>query len=69
MFGSRVDEYEAARPGYPDQLFEDVLAFTGDCSGVVEVGAGTGKATVALGRRGVARVNSKSFCGVLVFVC
>ncbi|MFI9719275.1 class I SAM-dependent methyltransferase [Streptomyces sp. NPDC052396] len=55
VFGEVADQYEAARPGYPGQLVDDVLAFAGPAGrDALEVGAGTGKATVAFAARGVA---------------
>ncbi|QMU75651.1 class I SAM-dependent methyltransferase [Streptacidiphilus sp. PB12-B1b] len=55
VFGEAVDAYEAARPGYPDQLVTDVIEFARlDGAPVLEVGAGTGKASVAFARRGLA---------------
>lgn len=44
-FGEIAELYERRRPGYPDQLFTDVLAAAGPPPTVLEVGAGTGKAT------------------------
>lgn len=46
--------YDAARPGYPDQLFADLRQLTNIASGgrILEIGAGTGKATVPLARQG-----------------
>lgn len=46
VFGEEADQYEAARPGYPGELVTDVLADAGP-GPALEVGAGTGKATVA----------------------
>ncbi|HEV7963928.1 MAG TPA: class I SAM-dependent methyltransferase [Actinoplanes sp.] len=46
VFGEAADQYEAVRPGYPDELVTDVLADAGP-GPALEVGAGTGKATVA----------------------
>jgi SAM-dependent methyltransferase len=46
-----AERYDAARPGYPDALFRDVLARTG-ARHVLEIGAGTGQATLALARLG-----------------
>ncbi len=49
-FDSVAEVYDRARPGYPPQLFADILTFAG-CRGtprVLEVGAGTGKATRGL---------------------
>jgi SAM-dependent methyltransferase len=44
-FGEVAELYERRRPGYPDQLFADVLDAAGPPATVLEVGAGTGKAT------------------------
>ena len=54
VFGEVADLYDRARPGYPEALVDDVL----ECCGlpaprVLEVGAGTGKATVAFAARGL----------------
>ena len=42
--------YDVARPGYPRQLFADVVALAdlAATAQVLEVGAGTGKATLPL---------------------
>jgi SAM-dependent methyltransferase len=55
VFGEVAEQYDRARPDYPPELFDDVLAFArfGGGDRVLEVGAGTGKATVALGASGV----------------
>jgi SAM-dependent methyltransferase len=54
VFGEVADEYDRIRPGYPAALVDDVLTFAnlGDAP-ALEVGAGTGKATVAFADRGV----------------
>jgi SAM-dependent methyltransferase len=52
VFGEVAEDYHAARPGYPDALFDDVVAAAGGRS-ALEVGAGTGKATSALVARGL----------------
>jgi SAM-dependent methyltransferase len=46
-FGQVADLYEATRPGYPQALVDDVVAYAGITVGepILEVGAGTGKAT------------------------
>jgi SAM-dependent methyltransferase len=46
-FGNAADDYERVRPGYPGALVQDVLAYAGLAAGdrVLEIGAGTGKAT------------------------
>ena len=54
VFGEVADEYDAVRAGYPAALVEDVFRYAGGVPGrVVEVGAGTGKATAAFRARGV----------------
>ena len=46
-FGSAADLYDRARPGYPDALFAHLAGRLAGSS-VLEVGAGTGKATSGL---------------------
>jgi len=55
VFGSVAEEYDRVRPGYPARLVDDVLAYVGPlrAGGVVDVGAGTGRATLAFAGRGV----------------
>ncbi len=51
VFGEVADDYDRIRPGYPAQLADDLLA---EAPGpVLEVGAGTGKATRLFVRPGV----------------
>src|SRR3954468_6291182 len=50
-FGTGAEQYDRYRPGYPDALLDDVLA-----PRILEVGAGTGRATRALAERGAAIV-------------
>lgn len=50
-FGEVAERYDRWRPGYPDRLYADVLAL-GAGHRVLEAGAGTGRATVELARRG-----------------
>jgi SAM-dependent methyltransferase len=55
VFGEVAGEYDRLRPGYPAELVSDVLAYAHlDGGFALEVGAGTGKATVAFAERGVA---------------
>ncbi|MGH3732465.1 MAG: class I SAM-dependent methyltransferase [Acidimicrobiales bacterium] len=54
IFGEAVDEYVKARPGYPDDMVDDVLSYADPVGDIIEVGAGTGKATVAFAARGIA---------------
>jgi SAM-dependent methyltransferase len=53
-FDALVDSYDAARPGYPDGLFDALESLARPLSGarVAEVGAGTGIATRGLLARG-----------------
>jgi SAM-dependent methyltransferase len=46
--------YDEARPGYPRQLFEDIITLSGIPPGgsILEVGCGTGQATLPFARRG-----------------
>lgn len=46
-FSKVIKDYDTARPGYPKELYDKVLAFSciGKNAQVLEVGAGTGQAT------------------------
>jgi SAM-dependent methyltransferase len=50
VFNDVPELYDRVRPGYPDELFADLVAITGmdDRSSVLEVGCGTGQATRSL---------------------
>ena len=56
-FGGVADLYDHARPSYPSALVDDVVAYAGaagsDTGRALEVGAGTGKATVLFADRGL----------------
>jgi SAM-dependent methyltransferase len=56
-FGSVAEQYDRVRPIYPEQLVDDVIAYAGDglaaAGRVLEVGAGTGKATLQFAARGL----------------
>jgi SAM-dependent methyltransferase len=54
-FNSAAARYHAARPGYPEELFDDLIELVGLGSGsrILEIGPGTGKATEPLARRGL----------------
>jgi SAM-dependent methyltransferase len=84
-FDEVADVYERARPGYPEALVDDVIALSGlpPRGSILEIGTGTGKATVAFARRGyrilglepgprlaaIARRALAPFPGVTVEVC
>jgi SAM-dependent methyltransferase len=53
VFGEVAELYDRVRPGYPPALFDEVLAFAPESPRVLEVGAGTGKATIPLAERGL----------------
>lgn len=54
-FEAGAAAYDRLRPGYPDDLFADVIDYCGEllAMGVLDVGAGTGKATIPLAGRGL----------------
>ncbi|MFC7620036.1 class I SAM-dependent methyltransferase [Microlunatus sp. GCM10028923] len=53
-FDQAADFYLAARPTYPDELFDDLIELCGlgDQHRLVEIGAGPGTATLPLAQRG-----------------
>ncbi|MDX6331951.1 MAG: hypothetical protein QOI83_4334, partial [Streptomycetaceae bacterium] len=57
LFGEVAELYDAGRPGYSDAMVTEVLAYAalGDRA-AVEVGAGTGKATLPFAALGIALV-------------
>jgi SAM-dependent methyltransferase len=52
VFGDVAELYDRSRPSYPDRLIDDVIAYSGAGS-ALEIGAGTGKATVMFASRGL----------------
>ncbi|WP_307841232.1 class I SAM-dependent methyltransferase [Streptomyces endocoffeicus] len=54
VFNEVAEVYDRVRPGYPDELFADLVAITGmdERSSVLEVGCGTGQATRSLAALG-----------------
>jgi SAM-dependent methyltransferase len=55
VFGEVADLYDRHRPSYPDRLIDDLVALARLDGGqtVLEVGAGTGKATLMFAARGI----------------
>jgi len=53
LFGTVAGRYDEVRPGYSEALAEAVMAYAGTPERIVEVGAGTGKATRSFARYGV----------------
>ncbi|MDT3445699.1 methyltransferase domain-containing protein [Pseudofrankia sp. BMG5.37] len=54
MFNEVAELYDRVRPGYPDEMFADLVALTAmdEESSVLEVGCGTGQATRSLAALG-----------------
>jgi SAM-dependent methyltransferase len=52
VFGEDPDLYDLARPSYPAALLDDLVAMVGPGARALDVGCGTGKATVLLAARG-----------------
>jgi 16S rRNA A1518/A1519 N6-dimethyltransferase RsmA/KsgA/DIM1 with predicted DNA glycosylase/AP lyase activity len=54
-FAEDAERYDRARPGYPAELFDDLASLNGLRPGdrILEIGPGTGQATVPLARRGL----------------
>jgi SAM-dependent methyltransferase len=53
VFGEDPDLYDLARPSYPAALVDELVALVGPAARVLDVGCGTGKATVLLAARGL----------------
>src|SRR5215217_7730278 len=53
-FDRAASLYDEVRPGYPDDLFDDIVSLSGIQPGgrILEIGCGTGQATVPFARRG-----------------
>src|SRR5262245_2416738 len=53
-FDEVAELYDRARPGYPEALFDTLLAETGLTTddALLEIGSGTGKATLPFAQRG-----------------
>lgn len=53
-FNDAADLYDDVRPGYPDAVIDGIIALSGIAPGgsILEIGAGTGKATLPFARRG-----------------
>jgi SAM-dependent methyltransferase len=62
--------YDRARPGYPPQLFDDLVELAGLRPGdrVLEIGCGTGQATQPLAERGLRLTCIELGAGMVAFV-
>ncbi len=56
VFGEDPDLYDQARPSYPEALLDDVVELVGPSARALDIGCGTGKATVLLANRGLSGV-------------
>jgi SAM-dependent methyltransferase len=56
VFGEDAERYDRARPTYPDELIDQLVAWVGTGARVVDVGCGTGKAARLLAARGMVGV-------------
>jgi SAM-dependent methyltransferase len=52
VFDGVAERYDAERPGYPDAIVDAALAGVPARARILEIGCGTGKASVAFARRG-----------------
>lgn len=65
-FGPVASAYERFRPGYPDRLVREVLAYAGTpIRTALEIGAGTGKATRAFAACGIQLTATDPDAGML----
>lgn len=55
-FGEKAQGYDRARPSYPKELIDDLVGLAGPAARAVDVGCGTGKATVLLAGKGLVGV-------------
>jgi len=54
VFGTVAQEYDRVRPSYPPAMFDDILDYARlDGAPALDVGAGTGRATLPLAERGI----------------
>ena len=54
LFDRVAEQYDEKRPTYPPQMFDDIVALSGVADGgrVLEIGCGTGQATLPMAERG-----------------
>lgn len=53
VFGTVAEACDVHRPGYPDELFHDLLALVSAGAHALDAGAGTGKVAAMLAARGL----------------
>jgi SAM-dependent methyltransferase len=54
IFDTVAEQYEQFRPGYPDELFSELISLSGlpEKGRILEIACGTGQATLPMARRG-----------------
>ena len=54
VFDRSASYYDKVRPGYPEELFEDIISLSGipDDGRIIEIGCGTGQATLPFAQKG-----------------
>ena len=54
IFDQIAKKYDEIRPGYPEELIEDIISISGipDEGRILEIGCGTGQATIPFAKRG-----------------
>ena len=54
LFDQAAPDYDEVRPGYPEELIEDIILISGIPKGgsILEIGCGTGQATIPFAKRG-----------------
>jgi SAM-dependent methyltransferase len=54
VFDQIAKDYDEVRPGYPEELIEDIISISGIPEGgrILEIGCGTGQATIPFAKRG-----------------
>ena len=58
IFDQAASDYEKARPGYPEQLFQDIIAISKipEHGQILEIGCGTGQASVPFAEKGYSMI-------------
>ena len=67
IFDQAALDYDEVRPGYPEELIEDVISISAipKDGRILEIGCGTGQATIPFAKRGYS-INSSTHIPVTV---
>lgn len=54
VFDQLARDYDEVRPGYPQELIDDIISISGipEDGRILEIGCGTGQATIPFAKRG-----------------